>query len=85
MLLNARLAHSLESTRRTGTQVAALFLEITRFKAVHDTPGGAVGDRSTEMCGDIRLAGAVRRGPSVRRWGGARGPISTSGEVPRRR
>jgi diguanylate cyclase (GGDEF)-like protein/PAS domain S-box-containing protein len=54
---------------RAGTDVAVLFLDLDRFKAVNDARGHAFGDRVLAHVA-MRLATAVRRGDLVGRIGG---------------
>jgi diguanylate cyclase (GGDEF)-like protein/PAS domain S-box-containing protein len=64
-----RLSQALGQARRRRTSVAALFLDLDRFKTVNDTLGHAVGDallRETAR----RLTECVRAGDTVARVGG---------------
>ncbi len=64
-----RLGTALAGTARLGTQVAVLFLDLDRFKAVNDSLGHRYGDRLlTEVA--HRLQAVVRRGDVVSRFGG---------------
>jgi diguanylate cyclase (GGDEF)-like protein/PAS domain S-box-containing protein len=68
-LLDDRLAHALDRSRRTGAQVAVLFVDLDGFKDVNDTWGHAAGDRVlTEVAG--RVAASARSSDTVARIGG---------------
>lgn len=68
-LLEVRLEHAVELSRRHGRRMALLFLDLDGFKAVNDEHGHGVGDallRETAR----RLEGSVRDHDTVARWGG---------------
>ncbi|PKO58255.1 MAG: GGDEF domain-containing protein, partial [Betaproteobacteria bacterium HGW-Betaproteobacteria-19] len=69
VLLNLRLEHSAERVRRGGKIMAALFMDIDRFKNVNDSLGHPVGD---ELLVEIarRLHGRMRAEDTLARLGG---------------
>jgi diguanylate cyclase (GGDEF)-like protein len=68
-LFEDRVTQSLSIARRSGGQVALLFVDLDRFKAVNDTHGHKVGD---ELLGAVakRLLDTVRNEDTVARIGG---------------
>ncbi len=69
VLLNDRLSRAMESSRRRGTKLAVMFVDVDRFKFYNDTFGHAVGDQILQSIGR-RLAGCVRSADTVSRQGG---------------
>jgi diguanylate cyclase (GGDEF)-like protein/PAS domain S-box-containing protein len=68
-LLMDRLRTALAQSQRRGKRVAVLIVDLDSFKDVNDSLGHAAGDLVlAEMAG--RLAGAVRVGDTVARFGG---------------
>ncbi|HXY44442.1 MAG TPA: EAL domain-containing protein [Acidimicrobiales bacterium] len=68
-LLMDRLRTALAQSQRRGKRVAVLIVDLDSFKDVNDSLGHATGDLVlAEMAG--RLAGAVRVGDTVARFGG---------------
>jgi diguanylate cyclase (GGDEF)-like protein/PAS domain S-box-containing protein len=63
--LDSRLAEH----RRYGLPLGLLFLDVDRFKAVNDRYGHAAGDDVLRVVGRT-LAGALRGGDFLGRWGG---------------
>jgi diguanylate cyclase (GGDEF)-like protein/PAS domain S-box-containing protein len=68
-LLTDRLLLSLAGSRRRGTQLAVMFLDVDQFKAVNDSLGHGCGDEVLMRVAE-RIAGAIRPGDTVARFGG---------------
>jgi diguanylate cyclase (GGDEF)-like protein len=69
LLLLDRLSVALESARRHQTGLAALMLDLDRFKEINDTHGHSAGDEVLRVTAN-RIVQAVRRGDTVARLGG---------------
>ena len=64
-----RLERAIVSSRRTGTAVAVLLVDVDRFKSVNDAVGQAGGDRL--LCEiATRISGALRESDAVSRLAG---------------
>ncbi|HEX2784148.1 MAG TPA: EAL domain-containing protein, partial [Ilumatobacteraceae bacterium] len=69
VLLSDRLLHGLAGSRRRGSQVGVIFLDIDQFKAINDASGHSAGD--AVLCrASSRISGAIRPGDTVARFGG---------------
>jgi diguanylate cyclase len=64
-----RLEHAIANSRRSGKQLAVLFVDIDHFKEINDTFGHAVGD-SVLINVAILLKSSVREVDTVARLGG---------------
>jgi diguanylate cyclase (GGDEF)-like protein len=67
--LEARLEALLHGERAADRQFAVLFVDLDNFKQVNDAHGHLMGDRVLRECAR-RLAGCVREGDCVTRFGG---------------
>ena len=67
--LLSRFNYAIAIARRTGTQLALLFLDLNNFKQINDMLGHAVGDQVLRLAAN-RLAAAVRESDTVSRHGG---------------
>ncbi len=68
-LLADRLRQAMLQAQHSGTQLAVLYVDLDRFKAINDTLGHAAGDRFLRMIAP-RLIEAVRETDTVARSGG---------------
>ena len=68
-LLHDRLLHGLAGAKQRGKQLAVMFLDLDRLKTVNDVFGHAYGDDLLRYASD-RIAGAIRPGDTVARFGG---------------
>jgi diguanylate cyclase len=68
-LFQDRLANALDRSRRTGSQVALMLIDLDNFKIVNDTVGHHVGDQLLKHVGRL-FTGRVRRSDTVARTGG---------------
>ncbi len=68
-LLNDRLHHGLAGSRRRGSQIGVVFLDVDQFKVVNDSLGHSAGDAFLTLASQ-RIAGSIRPGDTVARFGG---------------
>ncbi len=68
-LILDRVEQMIARTRRNGTPMAALFVNLDNFKAINDTLGHAVGDELLQAVA-ARLDGVVRAADALGRLGG---------------
>jgi len=64
-----RLEHAIAGSRRSGKQLAVLFVDLDRFKEINDTFGHAVGDKVLLNVATL-LKSSVREVDTVARLGG---------------
>jgi diguanylate cyclase (GGDEF)-like protein/PAS domain S-box-containing protein len=69
VLLLDRLQHAITTSKRDGTSVSLLLMDLDRFKEVNDTLGHHAGDLLLQQVG-IRLRGALRQADTIARLGG---------------
>lgn len=69
ILMYDRLAQAIALTRRTGKQLAVLFMDLDRFKHINDSLGHSVGDQLLQSVGR-RLLACVRQSDTISRQGG---------------
>jgi diguanylate cyclase (GGDEF)-like protein len=69
VMLRERLEHALAITRRGGTNLAVLMLDLDRFKEVNDTLGHPMGDTLLQAVA-ARLRGCIRETTLIARLGG---------------
>ena len=68
-LLQERLKHGIDLSRRNGSQMAILMLDLDKFKAVNDTLGHTAGDELLKQVGE-RIKKCLRQVDTVARLGG---------------
>jgi diguanylate cyclase (GGDEF)-like protein len=68
-LFITQLGHAVARSRRKGTPVSVLFLDLDGFKAINDTLGHQAGDELLIDVGE-RLLGSLREDDTVARLGG---------------
>jgi diguanylate cyclase (GGDEF)-like protein/PAS domain S-box-containing protein len=68
-LLEDRLVHGLAGSRRRGSQLGVMFLDIDQFKMVNDSLGHSAGDDLLKHAAE-RITAAIRPGDTVARFGG---------------
>ncbi len=68
-LLQERIKHSIEVSRRTGGQIAVLMLDLDKFKSVNDSLGHVIGDELLQQVADC-IKTHLRETDTVARLGG---------------
>jgi diguanylate cyclase (GGDEF)-like protein len=68
-LLIDRLVHGLAGTRRRGSQLGVMLLDVDHFKMVNDSLGHSSADDLLKLAAE-RIAKAIRPGDTVARLGG---------------
>ncbi len=68
-LLTDRLVQGLASSRRRGSQLGVIFLDIDEFKLINDSAGHSAGDDLLRHAAD-RISESIRPGDTVARFGG---------------
>jgi diguanylate cyclase (GGDEF)-like protein/PAS domain S-box-containing protein len=68
-LLYDRLHHELLQSKRSGSLMAVLFVDLDLFKVINDTYGHEVGDKVLKEAAG-RLVGCIREGDTLSRLGG---------------
>jgi len=69
LLCNDRLEHAIEQARRSGDEVAILFLDLNNFKHINDSLGHDTGDMVLKAVAD-RLKKCIRDCDTIARMGG---------------
>lgn len=68
-LFKNRLTHALEDAKRSGQNLAVLYMDLDRFKLINDTLGHNVGDLLLQNVAE-RITGCLRKQDTVSRQGG---------------
>ncbi len=69
LMLDERLSEAIDRARRQESRVAALLVDIDRFKEINDTLGHHSGDEIIS-CVSERLRACARDDETIARWGG---------------
>ncbi|MFN6560695.1 MAG: EAL domain-containing protein [Nostoc sp. ChiSLP01] len=69
LLFDEMLSKTLPNATRNGESLAAIFLDLDRFKVINDTLGHTLGDKLLQKVAQ-RLKDSLRKGDTVARWGG---------------
>ncbi len=68
-LMHDRLTQAIALARRSGKQLAVVFMDLDRFKHINDSLGHSVGDQLLQSVSQ-RLLGCVRQSDTISRQGG---------------
>jgi len=68
-MFHQRVGHALAQARRSGKELAILFIDLDHFKKINDTLGHEAGDRALKLIAE-RLRGCLRESDTVGRLGG---------------
>ena len=68
-MFHQRVGHALVQARRSGKELAILFIDLDHFKKINDTLGHEAGDRALKLIAE-RLRGCLRESDTVGRLGG---------------
>ena len=68
-LLDERFANGLAQSRRDGSQLAVLMIDVDRFKNINDTLGHGMGDALLKLVA-AALKSCIRPCDTLARWGG---------------
>jgi len=69
VLLNDRLEHGIEKSKRNNSKLALFFIDLDHFKEINDSLGHTVGDKVL-MAATQRLAESIRKEDTLARLGG---------------
>ncbi|MEY2445873.1 MAG: hypothetical protein QOE00_2453, partial [Ilumatobacteraceae bacterium] len=69
VLLGDRLVNGLARSRRRGSHLAVMFLDVDQFKVVNDSLGHGAGDAFLQLAAE-RISSSIRPGDTVARFGG---------------
>ena len=68
-LIMDRLAHAINTAKRSRTSLVVLFLDLDQFKVINDSLGYTIGDELLVQVA-AKLTNMLRNSDSISRWGG---------------